>query len=111
MAPLPQVDADRAKDRGFTPLYIACQEGFAEVAKLLMAHPTVDVNRAIIDGSTPVYIAAQEGHAEVVLALLGDPRLDAGKPRKVETDNTYKCEPEGTGCQPIAIKWTIDNTR
>ena len=64
---------------GATPLFIASQNGHAEVVSLLLGKEGVDVNQATNDGATPLYIASQEGHAEVVSLLLGKEGVDVNQ--------------------------------
>jgi ankyrin repeat protein len=65
------LDLNCVEDKyGMTPLYIASQEGHAEVVSMLLAKQGVNVNQAMNNGVTPIYIASQEGHAEVVSMLL-----------------------------------------
>ncbi|MDF1655227.1 MAG: ankyrin repeat domain-containing protein [Coxiellaceae bacterium] len=64
------VDVNQVGSRtGATPLYIAAQEGHADVVGQLLA-ADADVERAFINGSTALFIAAQQGHEEVVALLL-----------------------------------------
>ena len=54
----------------FSPLYIACQEGYADCAKaLLAAGADVDFVRPN-EGATALYISSQHGHSGCVAALL-----------------------------------------
>ena len=55
---------------GATPLYIASQNGHAEVVSMLLAKQGVDVNQAKDNGTTPLLIASYSGHAEVVVRML-----------------------------------------
>lgn len=60
-----------------TPLYIACQEGFFEITKLLVAN-NADVNFCCDDKTSPLYGAAMNGHSKIVEFLLekgADPNL------------------------------------
>ena len=63
---------DTPKSQGVTALYISCQEGHGELAKLLV-DKGADINKATTnDGATPLYIACQEGHNGVVKLLLAN---------------------------------------
>eukprot|EP00729_Bicosta_minor_P003885 gene3885-biopygen17820 len=54
----------------FPPIYLAAQEGHADVVELLLQN-NADGNQATTDdGTTPVFIAAEEGHVDVVQALV-----------------------------------------
>ena len=63
-------DVNQANNNGATPLYIASQDGRAEVVSLLLSKEGVDVNAALSDGATPLYIASQKGHTDIVNLLL-----------------------------------------
>ncbi len=56
-------------ERSVTALWWACQEGHAEVAKLLVSHGA-DVNFRDGDGFTPLHQAVGGNHPELVLFLL-----------------------------------------
>ena len=60
---------DQARNTGFTPLYIACQEGHLDVARLLLETGAA-VNQAHVSGATPLFIACIEGHLEIARLLL-----------------------------------------
>jgi ankyrin repeat protein len=64
-----KVITDCIGDAGATPLYIACQNGFIEIARALVARGA-DVNFSLPNGNTPLYIAITYGHTEVVKLLL-----------------------------------------
>ena len=56
-------------DDGYSPLYIACDEGHEAVVKRLLAHDKIDVNQArTSDGYTvpPLYTS----HASMVIPVL-----------------------------------------
>ena len=54
---------NQADAEGFTPLYVACQEGHFECAQLLRDAGAA-ANQAPQNGATPLYIACQkEGRA------------------------------------------------
>lgn len=60
-----------------TPLYIACQEGYFEIAKLLIENDA-DINFCCDDKTSPLYGASMNGHIEIVKLLLekgADPNL------------------------------------
>ena len=51
------------------PLWIACQNGHVDVARLLL-DKGADVNRANKNGWTPLSIACSKGHVDAVRLLL-----------------------------------------
>ena len=57
-----------SRDDGATPLFIACQEGHLECARLLLEAGAA-VNQASDDGATPLFVACHEGHLEVAKLL------------------------------------------
>lgn len=52
-----------------TPLYIACQDGQTEAARVLVKYGA-NINLACDDGSTPLHAACNYGHASIVEMLL-----------------------------------------
>ena len=57
------VNVNQAANDGATPLFIASQEGHAEVVSMLLAKQGVDVNQAMNDGCTPLCIASENGQS------------------------------------------------
>jgi len=78
-------DATQRQNQGCTPFFIACQEGYVEIVKLLMRHPLVDVNQPDYELASPLFMASQENSVSVVAFLLDyaavllakQPELDA----------------------------------
>ena len=63
-------EVDRANERRYaTPLFIACQEGHVEAARLLL-EKGADVNRPTEKGWTPLFIACWKGHVDAARLLL-----------------------------------------
>ena len=58
-------DVNQADIEGYTPFFVACQEGRVEIVQLLIEHG-VDVDLATDGGATPLFIACQEGHTDVM---------------------------------------------
>ena len=64
------VEVDRArKDTGTTPLFQATDQGFVEVARVLIEH-CANVNKFRHDSGTPLLMAAQEGSVEIIKLLI-----------------------------------------
>lgn len=63
------VDPD-PNDQGFSPLFIACEQGYVDIVRLLAAEPGVDVDARDEKGDTPLDIAKKNGQEEVVDVLL-----------------------------------------
>ena len=63
-------DVNCADEKGATPLLLACQNGAAECARLLIA-AGADVDQAQATGEFPLFAAAEGGHLEILRALLG----------------------------------------
>jgi len=59
---------DRAREDDRTPLYVACQNGHVDAARLLLAKGA-DIKRATKKGTTPLAIAKRL-HYHAVVALL-----------------------------------------
>jgi len=73
------VKVNHTDEDGCTPLYIASQEGHAEVVSMLLAKQGVKVNQAKNDGATPLFLASLKGHTEVVSMLLATEGIDVNK--------------------------------
>jgi ankyrin repeat protein len=58
-------------DTGWTPLHLAAQKGFKDIAELLLANKA-EVNARSKRGDTPLHWAAGNGHKEIVELLLGN---------------------------------------
>ncbi|XP_025806581.1 tankyrase-1-like [Panicum hallii] len=69
-------DANKADNGGISPLHIAAERGFYEVAELLLSKGA-DVDPICENGGAPVHIAAKMGHAKVLKLLLQN-KADAG---------------------------------
>jgi ankyrin repeat protein len=65
-------EVDRASKDGRTPLFIACQVGHVDAARLLLDNGA-SVYEADEDGDTPLSIAKNKGHSAIV-ALLAEHR-------------------------------------
>jgi ankyrin repeat protein len=67
-----KTSADLQANDGYTPLFIAAQEGHAEVVQHLVTKKANVVLQSN-SGSTALFIAGQEGHAGVVPAKATPP--------------------------------------
>jgi len=63
------VDINKANKDGFTPLYIASQEGHLDLVKLLI-EKGAEINKIGKVGETPLYIASENGHLGVAKYLM-----------------------------------------
>ena len=57
---------NRANEDGVTPLFVACQQGHVDVARLLLDNGA-EVDR---NGATPLFVACQNGHVDAARLLL-----------------------------------------
>jgi hypothetical protein len=71
-----QLDLNKGNAGGASPFYIACQEGHAEVVKVMMDDARIDVNHTEGDGATPLYVACSHGQLELVALLMKDARIN-----------------------------------
>ncbi|MER9948738.1 ankyrin repeat domain-containing protein [Mesorhizobium sp. M0047] len=83
---------------GVTALYIACEGGNVELAKLLIDHGA-DVNLPVSWQRTPLYAANKAGHAEIVKLLL-DNGADPNQVAKAQTPLHVAAE---NGCLQCVI--------
>ena len=60
---------DRARNNGCTPLFIACQFGHVDAARLLLDNGAA-VDRAQKQGATPLFITCVVGHIDLARLLL-----------------------------------------
>uniref|UniRef100_A0A803V3D9 Ankyrin repeat domain 12 n=1 Tax=Ficedula albicollis TaxID=59894 RepID=A0A803V3D9_FICAL len=65
----PSRNEDRNSDTGWTPLHEACNVGYYDVAKVLIA-AGADVNTQGLDDDTPLHDSASSGHRNIVKLLL-----------------------------------------
>ncbi len=61
-----------------SPFFIACQEGYVEVAKILL-EAEVDIEEPDGQGATPFYSACQHGHLDIVRYLFGKENSQTGQ--------------------------------
>ncbi len=61
-----------------SPFFIACQEGYVEVAKILL-EAEVDIEEPDGQGATPFYSACQHGHLDIVRYLFGKENARTGQ--------------------------------
>eukprot|EP01083_Nonionella_stella_P200917 735368_1 len=69
------LDVNQCDSKGFTPLFVAAQNGHTRIVTLLLQNGA-DVNQAEQRGHTPLWISALRGHVEVVRVLLSHPSID-----------------------------------
>ena len=60
---------DTADDAGFTPLFVAAQEGHTDVVRSLIDSGGTNVDVPSGEGATPLAIASECGHLEIVRQL------------------------------------------
>ena len=65
----PSSAANKANENGATPLYIACDKGHVDAARLLL-DKGAEVDRADEDGRTPLFVACFKGHVGAARLLL-----------------------------------------
>lgn len=75
-------DVDARRRNGCTSLFIACQKGYMDVARLLVARGASPV-LASVSGTTPLIIAAGRGNVEAVEMLL---ELKGVDPNAIDND-------------------------
>lgn len=79
------VNLEWTKEKGVTPLYLACQNGHETIVKILLEHHA-EANQGIAtSGATPLYVASQNGHAAVVKALLDIAHVTPDKSRVTDS--------------------------
>jgi hypothetical protein len=61
---------NQARHDGFTPLFMAAQEGCLDVVRFLVKELGADVNQERLNGSTPLMPASFNKHADVVTWLI-----------------------------------------
>jgi len=62
---------DQATNDGATPLlFVACLEGYTEIASVLLDEGGANPNQADKDGRTPLYVACRFGNKETASVLL-----------------------------------------
>ena len=66
------LDVNQSDSKGFTPLFVAAQNGHTRIVTLLLQNGA-DVNHAEQRGHTPLWISALRGHVRV---LLSHPAID-----------------------------------
>ena len=67
----PDIKVNLARPTGATPLFVAAQNGYLEVAGMLLQHPDINPSIGTSDhGTTPLATAASFGHEEMVKLLL-----------------------------------------
>jgi ankyrin repeat protein len=64
------VQADQARNDGWTPLLVAAEGGFTEVVDALLRHGASVVRVTKKEGADALQVAAREGHLDVVKILL-----------------------------------------
>ena len=84
---------DKADGNGYTPLYLAAEDGFVEVVELLLK-ADVDKNKGTKYGETPLRAASRAGHAPIVELLLAagaDTKSNEGRELAEAAENGHKC--------------------
>lgn len=69
---------------GITPLYLAAQHGFSQLAKLLISSGA-EVNCHEEEGFAPLHVACQGGHYQVVKVILESPDSEVNLVAKTDT--------------------------
>ena len=59
-----------ANNRGFTPLYVAAENGHIEVCKLIIENMVGEKNLTGPNGFTPIHLAVQNRHKEIYKILI-----------------------------------------
>lgn len=72
---------NNATTYGATPLYVACEKGFADIVEILLHAPNIDVNVGSMRyGWTPLTVACEKGKLQIVHFLLAMGDIDVNKP-------------------------------
>ena len=70
------------RNDGASPFYMACMQGWINIAKMLYAMDPRVINDRTINDCTPLWIAATHGHMEIVQWLVDCSRYEVHKGQK-----------------------------
>lgn len=79
-----------------TPLHVAAQEGFVDIARLFIERGC-DVNLLNLDGMTPVQLAARNGHSHTIKMLINEHNADFPIPQPPAAPEGEDTDSEGQG--------------
>ncbi|MCP4370086.1 MAG: hypothetical protein GY797_18520 [Deltaproteobacteria bacterium] len=88
---------------GVTPLWIASQNCYSEVVRLLL-EANADVNKTHVNGASPLHIASQNGHIEVVKLLLAA-NVDVNKANKDGFTSLFMAS---QNCHPEVVRLLLE---
>ena len=66
---------DAQSEQGFTPIYMAAQEGHEDIVNYLLENGA-DQNLTMDEGFCPIDIAMQQGHDNIVSILIEHEQID-----------------------------------
>jgi hypothetical protein len=72
------------RNDGASPFYMACMQGWINIAKMLYAMDPRVINDRTINDCTPLWIAATHGHMEIVQWLVDCSRYEVHKGQKAK---------------------------
>lgn len=103
-------DANKMRDDGASPLFLAAQNGHLSVCRLLLREGKANASqKMVVNGATALHVASQRGHVDVCLLLRAEGAADPNQPMFDGTTSLHCAAQQGNTDVLRALLRVVDD--